>query len=87
MISPTGARGRSPGKTSTRECFCPARPGLGRQCSPGRAFAEATEGISGAEIQKIVRNARRTARRRREPIDKSDVVLLCLSWPISLRTS
>lgn len=40
-----------------------------------RAFAEATEGLSGAEIEKIVRNARRTARRRREPITRSDLIV------------
>ncbi|RVE98900.1 AAA family ATPase [Sinorhizobium meliloti] len=38
-------------------------------------FAAATAGLSGAEIQKIVRNARRSARRRREPITRGDVIL------------
>jgi SpoVK/Ycf46/Vps4 family AAA+-type ATPase len=40
-----------------------------------RDFAAATEGLSGAEIQKIVRDARRLARRRREPIARADVML------------
>lgn len=40
-----------------------------------REFAEATKGLSGAEIEKIVRSARRSARRRRGPITKGDVVL------------
>ncbi|MBY5477110.1 AAA family ATPase [Rhizobium leguminosarum] len=40
-----------------------------------RGFAAATEGLSGAEIQKIVRDARRLARRRREPITSADVML------------
>lgn len=38
-------------------------------------FAAATAGLSGAEIQKIARNARRSARRRREPITRDDVIL------------
>jgi len=38
-------------------------------------FAAATAGLSGAEIQKIVRNARRSARRRRGPITRGDVIL------------
>ncbi|WP_457584098.1 AAA family ATPase [Ensifer canadensis] len=40
-----------------------------------RAFAEATEGLSGAEIEKIVRNARRTARRRRASVTREDLIL------------
>ncbi|MCF3638848.1 AAA family ATPase [Rhizobium sp. TRM95111] len=40
-----------------------------------RDFAAATAGLSGAEIQKIVRNARRSARRRRGPITRADVIL------------
>ncbi len=40
-----------------------------------RDFAAATAGVSGAEIEKIVRNARRSARRRRGPITKGDVIL------------
>jgi ATP-dependent Zn protease len=40
-----------------------------------RVFAAATAGLSGAEIQKIVRDARRLARRRREPITRTDVIL------------
>ncbi|NTE82170.1 AAA family ATPase [Agrobacterium tumefaciens] len=38
-------------------------------------FAAATAGLSGADIQRIVRNARRSARRRREPITRTDVLL------------
>lgn len=38
-----------------------------------RAFAVATEGLSGAEIEKVVRNARRTARRRRSPVTREDL--------------
>lgn len=40
-----------------------------------RDFAAATAGLSGAEIQKIVRDARRLARRRRGPITRADVIL------------
>ncbi|NTE55795.1 AAA family ATPase [Agrobacterium tumefaciens] len=40
-----------------------------------RHFAAATAGLSGAEIQKIVRDARRLARRRRGPITRTDVIL------------
>lgn len=40
-----------------------------------RDFAASTSGLSGAEIEKIVRNARRSARRRRGPITKGDVIL------------
>jgi len=40
-----------------------------------RDFAAATAGLSGAEIEKIVRNARRSARRRRGPITRGDVIL------------
>lgn len=39
-----------------------------------RAFAAATEGLSGAEIEKVVRNARRTARRRRSSTTREDVI-------------
>ena len=38
-------------------------------------FAAATAGLSGVDIQKIARNARRSARRRREPITRTDVLL------------
>lgn len=40
-----------------------------------RDFAVATSGLSGAEIEKITRNARRSARRRRGQITRSDVIL------------
>lgn len=40
-----------------------------------KEFAKATAGLSGADIEKVARNARRTARRRREPITKADLVL------------
>ncbi|CAN7291821.1 AAA family ATPase [Pararhizobium sp. LjRoot235] len=40
-----------------------------------RDFAAATSGLSGAEIEKITRNARRSARRRRGPITRGDVIL------------
>ncbi|EJZ17303.1 cell division protein [Rhizobium sp. Pop5] len=38
-----------------------------------RAFAEATEGMTGAAIEQIVREARRTARRRRQNLSGEDV--------------
>lgn len=38
-----------------------------------RAFAEATEGMTGAGIEQIVREARRTARRRRQKLSGEDV--------------
>ncbi|NSZ00848.1 hypothetical protein G6M70_01825 [Agrobacterium tumefaciens] len=38
-------------------------------------FTAATGGLSGAEIQKIVSNARRSARRRRGPITRGNVIL------------
>ncbi len=38
-----------------------------------RAFAEATAGMTGAGIEQIVREARRTARRRREKLSGDDV--------------
>lgn len=40
-----------------------------------RAFAAATEGLSGAEIEKVVRNARRTARRRHATITSQDLIM------------
>lgn len=40
-----------------------------------REFAKATAGLSGADIEKVARNARRTARRRRGPITKADLIL------------
>lgn len=40
-----------------------------------RSFATATEGLSGAEIEKVVRNARRTARQRRATITSQDVIM------------
>lgn len=40
-----------------------------------RAFAEATDGMTGAGIQQIVRNARRSARRGRHPVTAADVIL------------
>lgn len=39
-----------------------------------RAFAEATDGMTGADIQQIVRYARRNARRGRHPITAEDVL-------------
>lgn len=38
-----------------------------------RSLAESCEGVSGADIQRAVRNARREARRRRRPIQADDV--------------
>ena len=38
-----------------------------------RAFADATEGMTGAAIEQIVREARRTARRRRQKLSGEDV--------------
>ncbi|MGZ2432599.1 AAA family ATPase [Rhizobium redzepovicii] len=38
-----------------------------------QAFAEATEGMTGAGIEQIIREARRTARRRREKLSGDDV--------------
>jgi len=38
-----------------------------------RAFAEATAGMTGAGIEQIVREARRTARRRRDKLSRDDV--------------
>ncbi|MDI7864116.1 AAA family ATPase [Rhizobiaceae bacterium n13] len=40
-----------------------------------RAFAEATDGMTGATIQQIVRDARRSARRGRRPVTAADVIL------------
>lgn len=39
-----------------------------------RLFAVATDGLSGAEIEKVVRNARRTARRRRSSVTREDLI-------------
>ncbi|WP_147180522.1 MULTISPECIES: AAA family ATPase [Alphaproteobacteria] len=40
-----------------------------------KSFAELSEGVSGADIQKIVRNAHRRARRLRRPVELADVLL------------
>lgn len=40
-----------------------------------RDFAAATSGLSGAEIERITRSARRSARRQRKAITKADVIL------------